>query len=226
MQAGKAKKERYERKRSFLSAKLALVLLACALALSSCGNGGRIGQASGTDGAGHPSLGDEYAPVVMVEYADFRCPFCGKFAREVQPGLVEKYVEDGTLRMEWRDFPYLGRESINAALAARAAQEQGMFWEYHDLLFEHQGPRDGTPSDENLFALAEEAGLDARRFEKGLTGGTHESAITEDFLEGQKRGVTGTPTFYINDEVLVGTQPAEAFEEAIERAAREAGDGW
>ena len=70
---------------------------------------------------GHPTLGDADAPVVMVEYGDFRCPFCGEFARETEPKLVDKYVESGTLRLEWRDFPYLGRESVRAALAARVS---------------------------------------------------------------------------------------------------------
>ena len=81
----------------------------------------------------------------------------------MEPKLYEKYVEEGTLRIEWRDFPYRGGESVNAAVAARAAQAQGRFWEYHDLLYESQF---SGFSDENLRALAEKAGLDTQRFER------------------------------------------------------------
>jgi protein-disulfide isomerase len=173
-------------------------------------------------GLGHPVRGSADAPVVMVEFGDFRCPFCGKFTREVEPKLVEKYVEDGTLRMEWRDFPYLGQESLDAALAARAAQEQGKFWEYHDLLYENQS---GGFSDERLIELAREAGLDVEKFESSFKSGEYEPLVREDFLEGQRRGVSGTPTFVINGTVVAGAQPVGVFEDAIERAKEEAGRG-
>lgn len=181
------------------------------------------GASDGGAEPGPPSLGDENAPVVMVEYADFQCPFCGKFARETEPKLVDKYVKAGTLRIEWRDFPYLGQESVNAALAARAAQAQGKFWEYHDILYENQkSTNSGAFSDENLAKFARAAGLDVDRFKKDLTSGKYEKAVARDFQEGQQRGITGTPTFFINETVVVGAQPIEAFERAIESAAREA----
>ena len=131
---------------------------------------------------------------------------------------MDKYVEDGTLRLEWRDFPYLGQESVNAALAARAAQEQGKFWEYHDLLYENQS---GGFSDERLIELAREAGLEVEKFEEDLASGRFEQAVAEDFREGQQMGITGTPTFIINGHVLAGMQPLEVFESAIERAEEE-----
>ncbi len=133
-------------------------------------------------------------------------------------------MEDGTLKIEWRDFPYLGEESMNAALAARAAQEQGKFWEYHDLLYENQSSP-GAFSDENLVALAREVGLDVEELEASLSSGEHRQVVTEAFTEGQRSGITGTPTFIINGLTLVGAQPLEVFEEAIEEAAREAQDG-
>jgi hypothetical protein len=184
--------------------------------------GGREEGSRGGAEVGHPRLGSEDAPVVMVEYGDFQCQFCGKFAREVEPKLVDKYVQDGTLRMEWRDFPYLGQESLNAALAARAAQDQGKFWEYHDLLYENQS---GDFSDERLIELAREARLDVEEFEAGLEGGEYEPLVRQDFVEGQGRGITGTPTFVINGEVLAGLQPVGVFEDAIERAKEEAERG-
>ena len=135
---------------------------------------------------------------------------------------MDKYVENGTLRLEWRDFPYLGQESLNAALAARAAQDQGMFWEYHDLLYENQS---GGFSEERLIELAGETGLDVERFEEDLAGGRFEQAVEKDFRGGQRMGFTGTPTFVINGTVLAGLQPLEVYEATIERAKEEAEQG-
>jgi protein-disulfide isomerase len=135
---------------------------------------------------------------------------------------VESYVEDGTLRLEWRDFPYLGQESANAALAARAAQDQGKFWEYHDLLYKNQS---GGFSDERLIELAREAGLDVEKFEEDLASGRFEGSVVGDFQEGQQMGITGTPTFVINGRVLAGLQPLEVYEDAIEQAEEEARRG-
>ena len=140
----------------------------------------------------------------------------------MEPKLYEKYVEDGTLRIEWRDFPYRGQESVDAAVAARAAQAQGRFWEYHDLLYENQS---SGFSDENLLATARETGLDMRRFETDYGTARYEGAVRRDFLKGQSIGVNGTPTFFINDQVLVGLQPLGVFENAIEDARREAEGG-
>jgi len=113
---------------------------------------------------------------------------------------------------------------VDAALAARAAQEQGKFWDYHDLLYENQASP-GAFSEESLVALAREAGLDIGEFESSIASGEHQEAVMEDFTGGQRSGITGTPTFVINGQTLVGAQPVEVFEEAIEGAAQEAQDG-
>ena len=140
----------------------------------------------------------------------------------MSPKLIDKYVESGTLRLEWRDFPYQGKESVDAALAARAAQEQGKFWEYHDLLYETQ---DQGYSEERLVTLADEVGLDVEEFRASLESGENEAVVGEDFREGQERGVSGTPTFVINGQTLVGLQSLSVFEQTIERAEQEAEGG-
>ena len=141
----------------------------------------------------------------------------------MKPELVEKYVEDGTLKIEWRDFPYQGQESVNAARAARAAGEQGKFWEYHDLLYENQGSgNSGAFSDENLSGFARELGLDVERFESDFESEAISAAVQEDFEAGQSAGISGTPTFEINGRRLVGFQPLETFEQAIEEEAGKA----
>ncbi len=144
----------------------------------------------------------------------------------MEPELCEKYVKDGKLKIEWKDFPYQGRESVTAALAARAAQAQGRFWEYHDLVYANQSSgNSGGYNEESLTALAEEAGLDTQRFREDLEGASYDDVVQADFREGQDLGISGTPTFFINGEVLVGLQPLATFEEAIEEAEREAEGG-
>jgi protein-disulfide isomerase len=122
----------------------------------------------------------------------------------VEPKLYKEYVKDGTLRIEWRDFPYRGQESVDAAVAARAAQAQGRFW---------------------LIALARKAGLDMQRFESDYENARYEPLVRADFQKGLNAGVNGTPTFFINGKMLVGLQPVGVFEDAIEDARREAGSG-
>ena len=135
---------------------------------------------------------------------------------------MQKYVEDGTLRLEWRDFPYLGQESVDAAVAARAAGEQGKFWEYHDLLYERQGTVPGGFSEENLARFARELGLDVERFESDVRSEELAAAVQEDFVGGQNEGIQGTPSFVVNGRVLVGAQPVEAYEQVIEEEVRKA----
>ena len=142
----------------------------------------------------------------------------------MSPKLIEGYVEDGTLRIEWKDFPYQGQESVQAALAARAAQAQGAFWEYHDLVYANQSSgNSGGYTEESLTALAREAGLDVERFREDLADARYENVVQESFREGQSLGISGTPTFVINGRALVGLQPLSVFEDAIEEAEREAG---
>ena len=137
---------------------------------------------------------------------------------------MERYVENGTLRYEWRDFAYLGQESVNAALAARAAQEQGRFWEYHDVLYENQGSvNSGAFSDETLVGFAEKVELDTEQFEAALTSGRYESLVQSDLREAQNAGIQGTPSFTINGQRLVGPQPLEVFEQVIEAELAKAG---
>ena len=144
----------------------------------------------------------------------------------MEPELIEKYVDHGTLRFEWRDFAYLGQESKTAARAARAAQEQGKFWEYHDLLYQNQGSiNGGTYSDDKLVGLARQLGLDIESFESGLASGRFEEVVQEDLREAQELGIQGTPSFTINEQRLVGPQPLEAFEQVIEEELQKAGGG-
>ena len=167
--------------------------------------------------------GDVDARVVMIAWSDFLCPFCGRFARETEPVLVEQYVDAGILRIEWRDFPYLGEESTTAALAGRAAAEQDMFWQFHEAVYDLEvPPNSGELDAERLQQVAVETGLDGDAFAAAMTDPAAQQAVTADFTEAQQLGITGTPTFLINGVPVVGAQPLEAFQQAIEAAAEQA----
>ena len=111
-------------------------------------------------------------------------------------------------------------------MAARAAQEQGKFWEYHDVLYQNQKSiNSGVFSDDNLIGFAREVGLDVEQFETSFKSGKYEAVVDKDFREGQDAGIVSTPTFEINGRVLVGPQPLETFEQIIEEEAGKAKNG-
>ncbi|GGR80119.1 hypothetical protein GCM10010252_18240 [Streptomyces aureoverticillatus] len=165
------------------------------------------------------------APVVMIEYADFKCGFCGKFARDTEPELVKKYVEDGTLRIEWRNFPIFGEDSERAARGAWAAGKQGRFWEFHEAAYA-DGAKEKGFGDGRLKELAREAGVgDVGRFMDDAGSDAAKAAVKKDQDEGYKLGAASTPSFVINGQPIAGAQPDAVFEQAIEAAKAAKGSG-
>ncbi|WP_406094509.1 DsbA family protein [Streptomyces sp. NBC_01013] len=159
------------------------------------------------------------APVVLIEYADFKCGYCGKFARDTEPALVKKYVDNGTLRIEWRNFPIFGSESEAAARASWAAGQQGRFWEFHRAAYA-EGVKEKGFGKDRLKALAREAGVpDLDRFVRDTDGAAAAAAVSKDQEQGYGIGATSTPSFLINGRPIAGAQPAETFTQAIEQAA-------
>ncbi|MFF5447313.1 DsbA family protein [Streptomyces sp. NPDC012888] len=168
------------------------------------------------------ALGRADAPVVLIEYSDFRCGYCAKFARDTEPELVRKYVEDGTLRIEWRNFPIFGAESEAAAKAAWAAGRQDRFRQFHAAAYAEGAKEKGFGPD-RLLELAREAGVpDLERFRADMDGEAARKALAEDQAEGYRIGVSSTPSFLVNGQPIAGAQPLDAFTRAVEnaRAAR------
>lgn len=166
------------------------------------------------------AVGAVDAPVVLVEYADFQCGYCGIYARDTHPALMDRYVATGVLRIEYRDVPILGPESVNAALAARAAGNQGAFWEYHDALYRIDRTTDPDAlSVDRLVDLAGALGLDTARFADDLDAPATQQAVQRDLDEAQALGVASTPTFLINGQPVIGAHPLETFVGIIEQAA-------
>lgn len=170
------------------------------------------------------AMGDVDAPVVMIEYSDYRCPFCGLFARETLPTLTEKYIETGKVRYEWRDLPVFGEQSFMAASAGRAAAEQGMFWDFNQMVYSvapERGHADLTA--DRLLELAKKAGIpDIAEFKADMKSGKYKEAINKDIREAASLGATGTPLFMINGKPIMGAQPLGVFEQTIESALEEA----
>lgn len=167
------------------------------------------------------AVGRTDAPVVLIEYADFQCPFCGRFARETEPELVRKYVEKGVLRIEWRNFPVFGQESEQAALAAWAAGRQQKFWDFHELLYAEDRERNsGAFTADRLVDFARRAGVpDLEKFRADMAGEAARQALARDKEEGYRLGVTSTPAFLVNNTPILGAQPTATFTDAVEQAA-------
>ncbi len=186
---------------------------------------GAANNAAPTEGTIDPSqvtirpanrLGASSAPVTIVEYSDFQCPFCGKTEREVVSQLRATYVLSQSLAIVYKHAAFLGDESTWAAQAAECAADQDQFWIYHDLLFARQnGENQGTFTKANLLELARESKLDMSRFEPCLMNDETLARVQADVSEAESLGVRGTPTFFINGQPLVGAQPLSMFEELI-----------
>lgn len=154
------------------------------------------------------------APVTIIEFSDFECPYCARFFEQTLSQIEEKYIKTGKVKLVFRDFPLpFHRNAQKAHQAAECADEQDKFWEYHDLLFENYQ----SLSEENLKNYAESIGLNMTEFNECLNSEKMLSEVQKDLNDGSQYGVSGTPTFFINGIKLVGAQPYSAFEQIIEQ---------
>lgn len=159
------------------------------------------------------------APVIIEEFSDFQCPYCGQFATSTGQQLKETYGGSGVVRFEYNHFAFLGPESEQAAEAAECAREQGKFWQYHDTLFANQqGENRGAFADDTLKAFAAELGLDKVAFNQCLDSGQYEEKVRAETIAAQERGVRSTPTLFINGEKIEGAVPFAQLQPVIEAA--------
>ncbi len=165
-------------------------------------------------------LGDPNAPVTVIEYGDYQCPFCGKFFSEVDLPLRDDYIKTGKVRMIFRNFPFWGPESTAAAAAGGCAEDQKQLWAYHDSLYRAE-IADGHESNGNLnralfLKLASDLKLDMTAFTACLDGNKYADQVSQDYSDGQKAGVNSTPTTFINGQKITGAQPYADFKTAID----------
>jgi protein-disulfide isomerase len=173
---------------------------------------------------GSPSLGQSDAPVVIVEFSDYQCPFCQRFAQTTLPGLKTDYIEAGKVRYVFRDFPIasIHPQAHKAAEAAHCAGDQGKYWEMHHRLFQNQRSL-GLPQ---IKVYARDAGLDMAAFEACLDQGKYTAKVEKNVADGGAAGISGTPSFVvgkllpdgtIEGSLIRGAQPITAFRQAIDR---------
>ena len=175
-----------------------------------------------------PFIGPEDAEIVVIEFSDYQCPYCGA-SEGTHEALISQFkakspdyeaavpklrelAEQGKIKFVYRDFPLSGHQyAQKAAEASECADEQGKFWEYHDALFENQETLDVA----SLKTYASDLGLDTKEFDECLDSGSMADEVQKDFDDGTRAGVDGTPAFFINDQKLSGALPFSAFEQTI-----------
>ncbi|MFY1829463.1 DsbA family protein [Myxococcus fulvus] len=164
-----------------------------------------------------PSRGPANAPVTLVAWSDFECPFCSRAVPTLK--TLEKEYE-GKLRVAFKHQPLPDHANAKlAAVASMAAHEQGKFWEFHDLLFANQRQLQRPALEDH----AKQLGLDVARFNKALDSGRFDALIAEDSREGMRVGAAGTPTFFINGRPIIGAVPADHFRRVIDEELKKAG---
>ncbi|MDH3697002.1 MAG: DsbA family protein [Nitrosopumilus sp.] len=171
---------------------------------------------------GSPMLGNPNAPVILVEFGDYQCHFCNVFFHSTEEDILNNYVETGKVRMIFKDYNIIGPDSVTASHGAHCANDQGLFWEYHDILYSNwTGENNGWASSENLAKFAQEVGLNIDDWSECMTKGVHSQTILASNNDARSLELTGTPAFFIigpDDKVtrIFGAQPYEVFENIFE----------
>ncbi|TSC59860.1 MAG: DSBA oxidoreductase [Parcubacteria group bacterium LiPW_15] len=152
-------------------------------------------------------MGEPNAPVMVVEYADFQCPFCGRLFTDTVSQIRDQYIKTGKVKMVYRDFAFLGPESTAAAEAAECAKDQGKFWAYHDALYIAENA-DGKEGNGNLnktlfMKLAKDVGLDTAKFGSCIDSNKYASVVSKVVSDAQALGVNSTPTTFVNGKMVV-----------------------
>lgn len=153
-----------------------------------------------------PFLGNAEAPVTIIEYGSYLCGHCADFQRDTLPQIEEKYIQTNKVKFIYRSFP-----PIELAIADWCAQEQNKFWEYHNYVFQRD-----IGSVDDLKQYAKDVGLDETKFSECLDSEKYKNEADNWYNMGKAAGVDGTPTFFINDQKVVGNLPYEEFEKIIE----------
>ncbi len=173
-----------------------------------------------------PMMGNPDAQFTIVEFSDFQCPFCAKFHSETLPLLMQNYINNGKVNLVFRDFPIESTHpsAVPAAHASECADDQGKFWEMHDMIFENQviwKNMDPLQSLDLFKKYSIEIGIDADMYDSCMSSARHIDEIKEDLEDGRKYGVTGTPGFFVGNEKvgftkIIGAQPFSSFQRVID----------
>jgi protein-disulfide isomerase len=171
---------------------------------------------------GSPVLGDSDAPITLIEFGDYQCHFCNVFFHSTEDDILKNYVETGKVKMIFKDYNIIGPDSINASHGAHCANDQGLFWEYHDILYSNwTGENNGWASSENLGKFAQEIGLDMDVWSECMVKAIHSQTILASNKDAKNLELTGTPAFFVigpdgKTTKLFGAQPFETFKNIFE----------
>ncbi|MCV0392216.1 MAG: DsbA family protein [Nitrosopumilus sp.] len=171
---------------------------------------------------GSPILGDSNAKITLVEFGDYQCHFCNVFFHTTEDSVLENYVETGKVRMIFKDYNIIGPDSVNASHGAHCANDQGKFWEYHDILYSNwTGENNGWASSENLLRFAQELELNIDQWSQCMIEGIHSKTILASNEDAKKLELTGTPAFFVigpDGKItrIFGAQPYDVFESIFE----------
>lgn len=166
-------------------------------------------------------LGDPNAPVAIVEYGDYQCPFCGKFFEQTESLIRENYIANGKAKLVYRSLAFLGEESISSSLAAECAKDQGKFWTYHDALYKAE-IADGAENNGNLnrdlfLRLAGDLKLNVPDFTTCYDGNKYASEIAQVRDRAESAGVNSTPTTFVNGEKVKGAVSFDSIKAVIDK---------
>ncbi|MFB5636399.1 MAG: DsbA family protein [Nitrosopumilus sp.] len=171
---------------------------------------------------GSPILGNPNAPITLIEFGDYQCHFCNVFFHSTEENILKNYVETGKVKMIFKDYNIIGPDSVNASHGAHCANDQGLFWEYHDILYSNwTGENNGWASSENLGRFAQDIGLDMDVWSECMINGIHSQIILASNEDARSLELTGTPAFFVigpdgKTTRLFGAQPFETFEKVFE----------
>ena len=171
---------------------------------------------------GSPILGDPSAPITIVEFGDYQCHQCYNWFHNTKPAIMDDYIETGKANLVFVDMAFLGRDSPKAAQASYCAEEQGMYWEYHGMLYNLQEDKidGGWANSERLKAIALDLGLDDKLFESCFDSGKYSKRVQYNTQQGRDNGVRGTPGFFIvgpdGQQQLGGAQPFSVFKQVLD----------
>ncbi len=184
-----------------------------------------MGRTHGTisTAMGSPILGDPLAPITIVEFGDYQCHQCFNWFHNTKPAIYKEYIETGKVNLVFVDLAFLGRDSPKAAQASYCAEDQKMYWEYHDLLYTSQDSKidSGWANSERLKAFAFSLGLDMDVFDSCLDSEKYSKRIQYNTQQARDHGVRGTPGFFIvgpnGQEQLGGAQPFSVFKQVLDK---------
>ena len=147
---------------------------------------------------GSPILGDPNAPITLVEFGDYQCHYCNVFFQSIEKDILKNYVDTGKVKIIFKDYNIIGEDSVIASQGAHCANDQGLFWEYHDILYSNwTGENNGWASPENLAIFAQQIGLNMNKWSECMKKGSHSQIILKSNDDARALELTGTPAFFI-----------------------------